>query len=166
MLYFLLVGVSPRVFGWRYSHDGLVEPMLYFLLVGVSPRVFRWRYSHDGLAEPMLHLSLSVAAPEYSSVLTATVFLSSSEEVLDSGLLFVDADEFSLLSAAAPEYSGVLTATVFLSSSEEVLDSGLLLVRGQRSRRVCKLLSVADAVNKGVRLSQRSPGVFACRCRS
>ena len=44
------------------------------------------RYSHDGLAEPMLYLLLSAAAPEYSGVLTATVFLSSSEEVLDSGL--------------------------------------------------------------------------------
>ena len=46
-------------------------------------------------------------------MLTATVFLSSSEEMLDSGLPLVDADEFLLLSAA---------------SSEEVLDSGLLLV--------------------------------------
>ena len=51
--------------------------------------MFGWRYSHDGLAEPMLYLMLSAAAPEYSGVLTATIFLSSSEEVLDSGLLFV-----------------------------------------------------------------------------
>ena len=59
-------------------------------------------------------LRVSAAAPEYSGVLTATVFLSSTEEMLDSGLLLVDADDFANvnLSAAAPESSGVLTAPI------------------------------------------------------
>ena len=56
----------------EYSGDGLAEPMIYFLLVDADE-----------------FLPLSAAAPEYLGVLTVTVFLSSSEEVLDSGLLFV-----------------------------------------------------------------------------
>ena len=64
------------------------------------------RYSHDGLAEPMLYLSLSVAAPEYSGVLTATVFSSSSEEVLDSGLLLVDADDLFTILGGSPRVFG------------------------------------------------------------
>ena len=56
---------------------------------------------------------LSAAAPEYSGVLTATVFWSSSEEVLDSVLRLVDVEYFVTvnLSAATTEYSGVLTAS-------------------------------------------------------
>ena len=63
---------------------------------------------------PMIYLLFSAAAPEYSGVLTATVFWSSSEEVLDSGLVLVDVEYFVAvnLSAAAPEYSGVLTAPI------------------------------------------------------
>ena len=61
-------------------------------------------------------LLLLAAAPEYSGVLTDTVFLSSSEEVLDSGLPLVDADAFCEyeLIGCNPEYSGVLTAPIIV----------------------------------------------------
>ena len=40
----------------------------------------------------MNFVCVPAAAPEYSGVLTATVFLASTEEVFNSGLLLVDAD--------------------------------------------------------------------------
>ena len=63
---------------------------------------------------PMIYLLFSAAAPEYSGALTATVFLSSTEEVLDSGLLLVDVEYFVTVNLSAA------------TSSEEVLDSGLV----------------------------------------
>ena len=101
--------VSFRVFvGSRYSFGGIVfcrRQLPSLCRVALFAR--RARRANESLL-------LLVAAPEYSGVLTATVFLSSSEEVLDSGLPLVDADDFVNvnLSAAAPEYSGVLTAPI------------------------------------------------------
>ena len=83
-----LHGVSFRaVVGSPYSHGGVI-------LVGISAsslcRVALFARQARRADEFLLLLA---AAPEYSGVLTATVFLSSSEEMLDSGLPLVDADD-------------------------------------------------------------------------
>ena len=53
---------------------------------GAAPEFIGWRYRLRRARRADEFLLLLAAAPEYSGVLTATVFLSSSEEVLDSGL--------------------------------------------------------------------------------